>query len=161
MTFAISILVLVTLQRLAELVIAERNTGRLLDEGAREASPGHYPFIVALHTAWLIGLWILAYDIQPNIILIGVFLVLQALRVWVLTTLGPRWTTRIIVLPEAPLVKTGPFRFVSHPNYCIVVAELLVLPLAFGLIWYGIVFSILNAIILTIRIRAENEALQA
>lgn len=161
MTFAIGILVLVTLQRLAELVIAERNTGRLLDEGAREASPGHYPFIVALHGAWLIGLWILAYDIQPNIILIGVFLVLQALRVWVLTTLGPRWTTRIIILPGAPLVKTGPFRFVSHPNYCIVVAELFVLPLAFGLVWYGIVFSILNAIILTIRIRAENEALRA
>lgn len=161
MTLSIIVLVLVTVQRLAELVIAQRNTRRLLEAGAREASPGHYPFIVALHAAWLIGLWILAYHIQPNLILIGIFLILQALRVWVLLTLGPRWTTRIIVVPDAPLVKKGPFRFVSHPNYCVVVAELLVLPLAFGLVWYGIVFSILNAMILTVRIRAENEALQS
>lgn len=161
MTLAIIVLTLVTLQRLAELVIARRNTERLLAEGAYEASPEHYPLIVGLHTAWLIGLWILAYDSQPNIFLLGVFLLLQAGRVWVLTTLGPRWTTRIIILPGAPLVKEGPFRFISHPNYCVVAAELLVLPLAFGLFWYGILFFILNAIVLSIRIRAENEALQS
>lgn len=161
MTLAIIVLALVTLQRLAELVIAQRNTRQLLAEGAYEASPEHYPLIVSLHAAWLIGLWILAYDIQPNLFLLGIFLLLQAMRVWVLATLGPRWTTRIIVLPGAPLVKDGPFRFISHPNYCVVVAELLVLPLAFGLLWYGILFSILNAIVLTIRIRAENEALQS
>lgn len=161
MTLALIVLALVTIQRLAELVIAKRNTERLLKEGAIEASPGHYPLIVALHAAWLIGLWILAYDLQPNLILIGIFLILQAMRVWVLLTLGPRWTTRIIIVPGAPLVNTGPFRFVSHPNYCVVVAELLVLPLAFGLVWYGIIFSILNAMVLTIRIRAENEALQS
>jgi len=161
MTLAILVLALVTIQRLAELVIARRNTERLLKAGAIEASPGHYPLIVALHAAWLIGLWVLAYNIPPNLVLIGIFLILQALRVWVLVTLGPRWTTRIIILPGAPLVTTGPFRFLSHPNYCVVVAELLVLPLAFGLVWYGIIFSILNAMILTIRIRAENEALQS
>lgn len=161
MTLAILVLALVTIQRLAELVIARRNTERLLKAGAIEASPGHYPLIVALHAAWLIGLWILAYNIPPNLVLIGIFLILQALRVWVLVTLGSRWTTRIIILPGAPLVTTGPFRFLSHPNYCVVVAELLILPLAFGLVWYGIIFSILNAMILTIRIRAENEALQS
>ena len=161
MTLAILVLALVTIQRLAELVIARRNTERLLKAGAIEASPGHYPLIVALHAAWLIGLWILAYNIPPNLVLIGIFLILQALRVWVLVTLGPRWTTRIIILPGTPLVTSGPFRFLSHPNYCVVVAELLVLPLAFGLVWYGIIFSILNAMILTIRIRAENEALQS
>ncbi len=161
MTLAILVLALVTIQRLAELVIARRNTERLLKAGAIEASPGHYPLIVALHAAWLIGLWVLAYNIPPNLVLIGIFLILQALRVWVLVTLGPRWTTRIIILPGAPLVTTGPFRFLSHPNYCVVVAELLILPLAFGLVWYGIIFSILNAMILTIRIRAENEALQS
>ncbi len=161
MTLPILVLLLVTLQRLGELVIAQRNTAQLLSKGAHEVAPEHYPLIVGLHAAWLIGLWVLAYDIHPNLILLGVFILLQAMRIWVLVTLGPRWTTRIIVLPGAPLVREGPFRFVSHPNYCVVVAELLVLPLAFGLLWYGIVFSILNAFVLTIRIRAENQALQS
>ena len=91
---------------------------------------------------------------------LGAFVILQALRVWVIATLGPRWTTRIIVLPGAPLVASGPYRFVSHPNYCVVAAEILVLPLVFGLVWYGIVFSALNAAVLWIRIRAEAAALR-
>ena len=91
---------------------------------------------------------------------LGVFVVLQALRVWVIATLGPRWTTRIIVLPGAPLVASGPYRFVPHPNYCVVAAEILVLPLVFGLVWYGLVFSVLNAAVLWIRIRAEAAALR-
>ncbi len=161
MTFAVFILLLVTLQRLSELWIARRNTRWLLEHGGREAAPEHYPFIVALHAAWLIGLWIFAHDQEAVLLWIGVFVILQALRIWVLTTMGPRWTTRIIVLPEAPLVDKGPFRWVSHPNYCVVAAEILVLPLAFGLVWYALLFSFLNAIILTIRIRAENEALAA
>ena len=161
MSLAILILTLVTLQRLAELAIAKHNTKRLLAEGGYEVSGEHYPLIVGLHAVWLVGLWIIAYDAQPNLFFLGIFLLLQAGRVWVLATLGRRWTTRIIVLPGAPLVQDGPFRFVSHPNYCVVAAELLILPLAFGLLWYGVVFSILNAIVLTIRIRAENEALQS
>ncbi len=161
MTLAAFILFLVTLQRLSELWIAKRNTQWLLERGGREAAPEHYPYIVAVHAAWLIGLWILAYDRDVVLHWIGIFVVLQALRVWVLTTLGSRWTTRIIVLPKAPLVDKGPFKWISHPNYCVVVAEILVLPLAFGLIWYALLFSILNAIVLTIRIRAENAALAA
>jgi len=82
------------------------------------------------------------------------------LRVWVIATLGERWTTRIIVLPEAPLVAAGPYRFVSHPNYCVVAAEILVLPLVFGLVWYGVVFSVLNGLVLWLRIRTENAALK-
>lgn len=161
MTLAILILFLVTLQRLSELWIAKRNTAWLLEQGAREASPEHYPLIVILHAAWLIGLWVLAYDKMPELTWLGLFILLQAARVWVLMTLGRRWTTRIIILPDAPLVKDGPFRFVSHPNYCVVVAEIFVLPMVFGLVWYAVLFSILNAIILTIRIRAENQALAA
>ena len=161
MTFAVFILLLVTLQRLSELWLAKRNTQWLLDRGGREAAPEHYPYIVALHAAWLIGLWIFAHDRDVALHWIGLFIILQALRVWVLATMGPRWTTRIIVLPKAPLVDKGPFRWVSHPNYCVVAAEILVLPLAFGLVWYALIFSILNAIVLTIRIRAENEALAA
>jgi len=161
MTLAILILFLVTLQRLGELWIAKRNTAWLLEHGGREASSEHYPLIVILHAAWLIGLWILAYDEAPAVTWLGLFILLQAARVWVLMTLGKRWTTRIIILPDAPLVKDGPFRFVSHPNYCVVVAEIFVLPMVFGLVWYAVLFSILNAVILTIRIRAENQALTA
>ncbi|MGI9421556.1 MAG: isoprenylcysteine carboxyl methyltransferase family protein [Geminicoccaceae bacterium] len=161
MSLAVFVLLMVTLQRLSELWIAKRNTRWLLDRGGREAAPEHYPLIVALHAAWLIGLWIFAHDREVVLHWLGLFVVLQAVRVWILTTMGPRWTTRIIVLPDAPLVETGPFRWVSHPNYCVVVAEILLLPLAFGLVWYALVFSLLNAIVLTIRIRAENEALAA
>lgn len=157
------ILGLVTLQRLGELVLARRNTERLMVRGAHEAAPGHYPLIVALHAAWLAGLWCLVvWRTQVDVKLgwLAVFVVLQALRVWVIATLGSRWTTRIIVLPGAPLVKEGLFRFVSHPNYCIVAAEILALPLVFGLVWYGIAFSVLNALVLWIRIRAEEAALR-
>ncbi len=163
MLLAGAILSLVTLQRLGELVLARRNTERLLARGAREAAPGHYPLIVGLHAAWLVGLWYLAVWRAPVDVNLGwlmVFVILQGLRVWVIATLGSRWTTRIIVLPGAPLVKEGPFRFVSHPNYCIVAAEILVLPLCFGLVWYGIAFSGLNAVVLWIRIRAEEAALR-
>jgi len=163
MLLAGAILGLVTLQRLGELVLSRRNTERLLARGAREAAPGHYPLIVALHAAWLVGLWYLAVW-RPGVDVIwgwlAVLVVLQGLRVWVLATLGPRWTTRIIVLPGAPLVREGPYRFVSHPNYCIVAAEILVLPLCFGRVWYGIVFAGLNALVLWIRIRAEAAALR-
>jgi methyltransferase len=163
MTLAALILGLVTLQRLGELVLARRNTDRLRAQGAHEVAAGHYPLIVGLHAAWLAGLWYFVVwrgpDMAVSLIWLGVFVVLQVLRVWVIATLGPRWTTRIIVLPGAPLVAAGPYRFVSHPNYCVVAAEILVLPLVFGLVGYGIVFSILNAAVLWIRIRAEAAAL--
>jgi methyltransferase len=163
MTLAALILGLVTLQRLGELVLARRNTDRLRAQGAHEVAAGHYPLIVGLHAAWLAGLWYFVVwrgpDMAVSLIWLGVFVVLQVLRVWVIATLGPRWTTRIMVLPGAPLVAGGPYRFVSHPNYCVVAAEILVLPLVFGLVGYGIVFSILNAAALWIRIRAEEAAL--
>jgi methyltransferase len=156
---AILILGFVTLQRLGELWLANRNTRRLLAHGAREAEPGHYPLIVAVHAAWLLTLWLLAPGRPIIWPLLAFFVLLQLARVWVIATLGPRWTTRIIVLPQAPLVKRGPFRFVSHPNYMVVAAEIAVLPLVFGLWIVALVFTILNAIALTIRIRAENRAL--
>jgi methyltransferase len=163
MTLAGLILGLVTLQRLGELLLAKRNTDRLRVRGAYEVAAGHYPLIVALHAAWLAGLWYLVIyrDADSvNWVWLGAFVVLQVLRVWVIATLGPRWTTRIIVLPGAPLVTAGPYRFVSHPNYWVVAAEILVLPLVFGLVWYGIAFSALNAAVLWIRIRVEEAALK-
>ncbi len=159
MTFAVLILGFVTLQRLGELVLAQRNTSRLRARGAQEVGAAHYPLIVVLHAAWLAGLWVLAWDLPVNLAWLGLFLLLQAARVWVIATLGERWTTRIIVLPGAPLIDHGPYRFLSHPNYCVVVAEILVLPLVFGLVWYGLVFSVLNGLILWLRIRMESRAL--
>jgi methyltransferase len=158
-TAAAIILALVTLQRLAELVIARRNTRALLASGAYEASPGHYPLIVATHASWLAALWWLAPGKPVSWLLIGVFILLQLGRLWVLATLGRRWTTRIIVVPGERLVARGPFRLVRHPNYLVVAGEIAVLPLAFGLWQVALLFSLLNAAVLAIRIRAEERAL--
>lgn len=160
MTLSIVILAFVTLQRLGELVLARRNTARLLARGGHEEGAAHYPLIVLLHAAWLVGLWFFGWNQPVNFGWLGLFVGLQLARVWVIATMGERWTTRIIVLPGAPLVTGGPFRFVSHPNYCVVAAEILVLPLAFGLLRYGLLFSILNGGVLGLRIRAERAALR-
>jgi methyltransferase len=160
-TLAILVLALVTLQRLTELVIARRNTAALLAKGAYEVAPEHYPFIVAVHSLWLAGLWWLAPEQPVSIFWLTIFCVLQAGRVWVLVTLGPRWTTRIIILPGAPLVADGPYRFLSHPNYLIVAGEIAVLPLAFDLYTFALIFSLFNALVLWVRIRAESKALDA
>ncbi|TWB50418.1 methyltransferase [Rhizobium sp. ERR 922] len=157
---SIALLTFVTLQRLAELVYARHNTAALLARGAREHAPEHYPFMVAMHTAWLIGLWLLAIGRSVDPAWFVLFMVLQGLRLWVLVTLKDRWTTRIIILPHAPLVTKGPYRFLSHPNYAVVVGEIAVLPLAFGMPLYAAIFSLLNGIILAIRIRAENACLR-
>lgn len=159
MILSAAVLALVTLQRIGEMALARRNTARLKAQGAVEAGADHYPFIVALHAAWLGGLWILAWSAPPNIALLVLFGVLQVLRVWVIASLGRRWTTRVLVLPGRPLVRTGPYRWLRHPNYAVVAGEIAVLPLAFGLVWYAVVFSALNAAILAIRIKVENEAI--
>lgn len=159
MLASIALLGFVTLQRLAELVHARRNTARLLARGAREVAPGHYPWMVSLHAAWLGGLWLVAPGRPIDLVWLAVFVLAQIARLWVLATLKGRWTTRIIVLPGAPLVAAGPYRYLTHPNYAIVVVEIAALPLAFGLPVYAIVFSALNAIVLAIRIEAENTAL--
>jgi methyltransferase len=149
----------VAAQRLAELIWAERNTRRLVAAGGRELGRGHYPAIVALHAAWFVGLCVLGWDHAVDRIMLGLFVVLQAARIWVLASLGSRWTTRIIVTPGRAAVSHGPYRFLRHPNYLIVALEIAVVPLALGLPAFAVVFSLLNAAILAIRIRAENAAL--
>ena len=155
----IVILALVTRQRVGELWWSARNTKRLMEQGAREHAPGHYPLIVVLHSAWLLGLWLLAPTRPIDGFWLAVFVLLEIARIWVLYSLGPRWTTRIIILPGLPLVRRGPYRLLDHPNYAVVVAEIAVLPLMFGLWEIAMIFSILNAAILAVRIRAENSAL--
>jgi len=157
--FAVAILAYVTLERLAELFLANTNTKRLLAKGAREHGASHYPLIVAVHALWLATLWVLASGREPDMFWLAIYVFLQAARLWVLATLGPRWTTRIIVLPGEDLVKEGPYRFLNHPNYWVVAGEIAVLPLVFGLPLVALIFTILNAVALAIRIREENRAL--
>jgi methyltransferase len=160
MILSIVILALVTLQRGGELVLARRNTARLLARGAVEAGAEHYPIMVGLHGAWLAGLWWFAWNRPADLGWLALYLVLQALRVWTIASLGERWTTRIISLPGAPLVRRGPYRFLPHPNYAVVAGEIAVLPLVFHMWIYAAVFSALNASILWIRIRVEDAALR-
>ncbi len=161
MILQVGVLVFTTAQRLGELVLARINTRRLLQRGAVEYAPEHYPFIVALHAAWLGGLWWLAPGRPAVWPWLVVFALCQAVRVWTIMALGERWTTRIIVLPGKPLVARGPYRFFPHPNYAVVVVEIAALPLAFGLGGFALAFSLLNAAALWVRIRAEDRALKA
>lgn len=156
-----TILTLVAVQRLLELVKARRNTMRLLACGGREVAPDHYPYIVGLHAVWLIAL-VIWTAIYPGRIIgawLAVYVMLQAARAWTLMSLGPRFTTRIITLPGAPLVRRGPYRFLRHPNYVVVILEIAVLPLALTAWPLAVVFSILNALVLRVRLRAENAVL--
>ena len=154
--YAVLFLAFIVIQRLGELVLAKRNTARLMARGAYEVGAAHYLLIVALHTAWIFALVLFGYDEQVVLGWLGVFVVLQVLRVWILASLGDRWTTRIIVLEE-PLVVRGPFRFVKHPNYMLVIAEIAVAPLVLGLGWVALVFSVLNAGVLALRISVEGD----
>jgi methyltransferase len=150
----------VVLERLSELFYAERNTRALLAQGATEVGRAHYPLIVLLHAAWLLTI-VLALPDPPRLywIPLGLFLLLQAARVWVIATLGRYWTTRIITLEGAPLVRRGPYRFLRHPNYAVVLGEIAVFPLVFGEVWVAVAFSVANALMLWWRIRQEDAAL--
>jgi methyltransferase len=154
------ILALVVIQRLAELALASRNTRRLLARGGREIGRDHYPLFILLHASWLVAIALATPPrTQPSWPLIGVFAVLQLLRVWVIATLGPYWTTRVITLDDAPIVRSGLYRYVRHPNYWVVTGEIAILPLAFHDWAVAVVWSILNALLLRHRIRVETAAL--
>lgn len=156
------LVVLVALQRLAELAWSWRNEWRLLAMGGREVGAGHYPLIVAIHLAWLATLFAGVPAGTPvHWPLIAIFAGLQGLRLWVVASLGPYWTTRVMTLPDAPLVRRGPYRWMRHPNYAVVAAEIAILPLAFGAWRTALLFSVLNGAVLGWRIRVENGALAA
>jgi methyltransferase len=160
MTWAYVIIVLVALQRVAELPYAARNTKRLLGSGAIEYGRNHYPLFIVLHASWLLAIVVFLPPHAPIhlVPLIG-YAVLELLRAWVVLSLGANWTTRIISIPRAPLVRKGPYRFLRHPNYWIVVGEVALLPLVFGEVAVSAAFSLLNAVLLFWRIRVENAAL--
>ena len=146
-------------QRLIELCFARLNTRWLRGRGGIEFGAAHYPLIVILHAIWIVSLLILAHDRAIDPFWLSVFVVLQIGRLWVIASLGRRWTTRVIVMPGAVPVAHGPYRWIRHPNYLIVALEIAVVPLALGLPVVALVFSAANAALLAYRIRIENEAL--
>ena len=154
------ILALVACQRLAELVLARRNTRRLLAQGGVEVGAGHYPLMVSLHAGWLLAMALLIAPKTPlSVPLLALYCLLQLARLWVQATLGRYWTTRIVIVAGAPLIQGGPYRFLRHPNYAVVVAEVAVLPLVFGAWEIAALFSALNLALLRHRIHIEEAAL--
>ncbi|MFT5180207.1 MAG: methyltransferase [Alphaproteobacteria bacterium] len=151
---------LIVLQRLIELMVARINTRKLLAAGGIEHGAGHYPLMVGLHVAWLVSLVIFVpAHTALNPLWFVVFLFLQAARVWVIASLGRYWTTRVITVPGSILVARGPYRWLRHPNYLIVIAEIAVVPMIAGAWQIAVGFSIANAGLLWHRIRIENTAL--
>ena len=161
--FYVALIAAVALERLAELVISRRNLAWALARSGREHNFGHYPFMVVLHTGLLVGCLIEAGH-RVFIPVLGWFMVVivvlaQVLRWWCITVLGRRWNTRIVVVPGMPLVDRGPYRWLRHPNYVAVVLEGIALPLVHTAWVTAIVFTLLNAGLLRVRIASENVAL--
>ena len=155
----------VAVERLAELVVSKRNARWALARGGREYGLGHYPVMVAIHSALLVGCVVEVWALDRPFIawlgwpMLAIVVAAQALRWWCITTLGHRWNTRVIVLPDAPLVDGGPYRWIHHPNYVAVVAEGFALPLVHTAWLTALCFTVANAWLLTVRIRVENAAL--
>jgi methyltransferase len=159
-TLAEAVIGFVVLERLLELLWSRHNTRRLLAQGAVERAPEHYPLFVVLHGAWLAVVALAALPDTPvNGLWLAVYGVLQAARAWVMASLGRFWTTRIITVPDAPLIRRGPYRFLRHPNYWVVTAEIAVLPLIFGQWAIAAVFTVANAVLLRVRVASEDAAL--
>ncbi|WP_007513209.1 MULTISPECIES: isoprenylcysteine carboxyl methyltransferase family protein [Pseudofrankia] len=158
---------LVALERVAELIVAKRNLAWSLSRGGRETGFSHYPFMVVLHTGLLAGclveVWLRGGDFLPALgwPMLALVLAAQALRWWCIHTLGHQWNTRIVVVPGLPRVTQGPYRLFAHPNYVAVVVEGFALPLVHSAWITAAVFTVLNAWLLTIRIRAEDDALRS
>jgi methyltransferase len=160
MSLVYLVLGVVALERLGELALAARNTRRLRAAGAIELDASAYPLFVLLHGAWLASMALFVPASAPAAWpLLGAFAALQFGRIWVIASLGRYWTTRLIVLPDHPLIASGPYRFLRHPNYLIVIGEIAVLPLAFGAVPIATVFSAGNLALIARRIVIENQAL--
>jgi methyltransferase len=161
LSWVAAIVALVAIQRGLELVHARRNSRALIARGATEVGAGHYPLFILLHGAWLVSLLLMVpAERSPSWPWLGLFIVLQLCRLWIILSLGPYWTTRIITLADAPLVRRGPYRLMRHPNYAVTAAEIAVLPLVFGAWRLALLFSALNAALLAWRIHVEERALK-
>ena len=153
------LIALVAVQRFAELLWARRNARALLARGGKETGAAHYPLFIALHGMWLLALaFLVAPEVEPNWFWLFLFVALQVLRIWIVATLGPYWTTRIITIDGQPSVRRGPYRYFRHPNYAVVALEIPALPLALGLPWVALAFGLLNGVLLLYRIAVEDGA---
>ncbi len=162
MTWLYGVVGLVILQRLGELVLAAHNTKRLLAQGGIEVGRGHYPLFILLHSTWLLAIVMTTpADAPANSFILALFVLIELGRVWVLVSLGRFFTTRIITLPNTPLVRVGPYRFFDHPNYLVVIGEIACLPLIFGNWPVALIWSVLNLALLKQRISIENTALES
>jgi methyltransferase len=151
---------LILIQRGAEEAYSARNTRVLLARGAREEGAGYYPVVAVAHLSWIASLFFLIpADARPIWPLIGLYVVLQAARYWVIATLGPYWTHRIITIDEAPIVSAGAYRFLKHPNYAITIAETLLLPVAFSAVALALIMTVIWVAVLSYKIRLEDAAL--
>ena len=156
---------LVAVQRLLELWYSRRNERRLRARGAVERGSGHFPAMVAIHTLWLVSTLVegLLRGPEPPVwwpVPLAAFLLVQPLRYWAILTLGVNWNVRVLVVPGGKLVKNGPYRYFPHPNYVVVAVEVLTFPLIFGAWITAVVFSLLNAALLYVRIKTENRAMR-
>lgn len=153
----------VILLRIGELILARKNEHLLLQEGAVEYGQKHYPFIVMLHVLFILSL-IIEYSLSKtesyNLFLLFLFFPLLSLKIWVILSLGKYWNTKIFRAPRHPLIVKGPYRYLKHPNYIIVIAEIAIIPLIFHLYYTAIIFTVLNAVMLAVRIKVEDKALQ-
>src|ERR1035437_1154038 len=153
----------VILLRIGELLLSKRNEKWLLQNGAVEYGKKHYPFIVALHILFIISL-IIEYSTQQtasfSLFFIILYFLILVFKAWVVLSLGKFWNTKIFHISNLPLVKKGPYRYIKHPNYVVVIAEIAVIPLAFHLYFTAIIFTLLNMIMLFVRIKEENRALR-
>ena len=160
---ALGLMAFIISQRLVELWWANRNTKRLISLGGKEYSPKHYSLIVALHTTWIVAILVLILRnpaVEISAICLTFFAILTAFRAWILVTLGSYFTTKIISLPGAPLRKNGPYKFIKHPNYALVVCEIFVVPMIFGFWQVAAIWGVLNIAILAFRIHEEDLALR-
>lgn len=160
----ITIIAIVILQRLIEVIIAKRNEQILIRLGAYEVGASHYPYMIALHVSFFISIIAEFVFFNKSIsplfpYLFACFLLVQVLRFWCLRSLGIFWNTKIIVLPGSQVVKKGPYHYFRHPNYLVVCCEIFLLPVMFRAYVTAIIFTILNTIILSIRIPLEEKAL--
>jgi methyltransferase len=148
----------VIFQRLLELVVAKRNEAWARSQGAVEYGKAHYPFIVALHTLFIISMIAEYFYLggEFSLLMLIIFLLLISLKIWTIGSLGKYWNTKILRIPNSVFIKKGPYKLFKHPNYFIVICEIIVIPLVFHLYATAIVFSVLNAIMLTVRIREEE-----
>lgn len=159
------LVLLVGVERIAELVVSKRNLAWSLERGGVERGFSHYPFMVVLHTGLLVGALVEAWVRRPDVpsalawSMLGLVVASQVLRWWCITTLGPQWNTRVVIVPGLSPVRRGPYRWLAHPNYVAVVVEGAALPLVHSAWITALVFTVLNAALLTVRIRCEDAAL--